>query len=128
MKPSEFKISISVESYEEKTAENYQNCNVVEKLIVSQLFKTSIPNFDSTHWSLEWILCQVLILYLFYFLRIKLSKTVKLRSGRAGSSFQMNWPDAWRSSLVLSSPNMGIQIDLDFFRFSLKVLPMYDFY
>ena len=31
------KISISVESYDEKTAENYQNCYVVEKLIISKL-------------------------------------------------------------------------------------------
>ena len=45
MKPSsEFKISISVESYDEKTAENYRNCYVAEKRIV---FKISIPNMDS---------------------------------------------------------------------------------
>ena len=30
MEPSDFKISISVESYDEKTAENYRNCNVAE--------------------------------------------------------------------------------------------------
>ena len=34
MKPSELKISISVESYDEKTAGNYRNCFVVEKIIV----------------------------------------------------------------------------------------------
>ena len=44
MKPSEFKISISVESYDEKTAENYRNCFVAEKHIVSKLLKISIPN------------------------------------------------------------------------------------
>ena len=31
MKPSEFKIFISVESYDEKIAENYRNCYVAEK-------------------------------------------------------------------------------------------------
>ena len=31
MKLSEFKFSISVEGYNEKTAENYRNCYVVEK-------------------------------------------------------------------------------------------------
>ena len=34
MTPSEFKISISVKSYDEKYAENYQNCYVAEKCIV----------------------------------------------------------------------------------------------
>ena len=37
MKPSELKISISVESYDEKTAENYRNCYVAEKRIVYKL-------------------------------------------------------------------------------------------
>ena len=36
MKLSEFKISFSIESYDEKTAENYRNCYVVEKRIVSK--------------------------------------------------------------------------------------------
>jgi len=49
MKPSEFKISIAVESYDKKTAENYRNCYVAEKRIVSKLSKVSIPNFDSTN-------------------------------------------------------------------------------
>ena len=47
MKPSEFKISISVEYYNKKTAKNYRNFNVVEKCIVSKLSKISIPNFNS---------------------------------------------------------------------------------
>ena len=53
MKPSEYKISIVVESYDEKTAENYQNCYIAEKRIVSKLSKISIPYFDSTYWRLE---------------------------------------------------------------------------
>ena len=40
-------ILISVESYDEKTAENYRNCYFAEKLIVFKLSKISIPNFDS---------------------------------------------------------------------------------
>ena len=35
MKSSEFKIYISVESYGEKTAENYRKCYVAEKCIIS---------------------------------------------------------------------------------------------
>ena len=47
MKLSEFEIiSFSVESYDEKTAENYQNCYVAEKNIVSKLSEISIPNVD----------------------------------------------------------------------------------
>ena len=49
MKPLEFKISILVESYEEKTAENYRNYYVAEKRIVPKLSKTSIPNFNNTN-------------------------------------------------------------------------------
>ena len=39
MKPSEFRISISVENYDVKTAENYRNCYVDEKRIVSKVSK-----------------------------------------------------------------------------------------
>ena len=46
---SEFKISISVGSYDEKTAENYRNCYVAEKPIVFKLSKISISNFDRTN-------------------------------------------------------------------------------
>ena len=41
MKPSELKISISIESYDEKTAENYRNSYVAEGCIVSKLFMYS---------------------------------------------------------------------------------------
>ena len=47
MRPSEFKISVSVESIDEKTAENYLNY-VAEKRIVSKLSKISITNIYST--------------------------------------------------------------------------------
>ena len=49
MKPSGLKISISVESYDEKNAENYRNCYDAEKRIASKLSKILIPNFDSTN-------------------------------------------------------------------------------
>ena len=42
----DFKISISVESYDEKTAENYQNCYVAENRIISKQSEISISNFD----------------------------------------------------------------------------------
>ena len=48
MKQSEFKISISVESYDENTAANYRNGYVAEKHIVSKLSEISIPNSNST--------------------------------------------------------------------------------
>ena len=47
MKPSEFKISISVGSYDEKPDENYCNCYVAKKNIVSKLSKISIPNCNN---------------------------------------------------------------------------------
>ena len=49
MKPSEFKISISVETYDEKTAENYRNGYGAEKRIVSKLSKIAIQNLNSTN-------------------------------------------------------------------------------
>ena len=49
MRPSKFKISISVRSYNEETAENYRNYYVAENRKVSKLSKISIPNFDNTN-------------------------------------------------------------------------------
>ena len=46
---SEFKISISIHSYYEKTADNYQNGCVAEKPIVAKLSKISIPIINSTN-------------------------------------------------------------------------------
>ena len=46
------KISLSVKSYNKKTAENYQNCYDAEKCIVSTLSKISISNLNSTNWRL----------------------------------------------------------------------------
>ena len=37
MEKSDFKISLSVESYDEKTAENYRNCYDAEKHLISKL-------------------------------------------------------------------------------------------
>ena len=53
MKPSEFKISTSVESYDANTAENYQNCYVAEKRIVSKLSKISISNLYNANQDLS---------------------------------------------------------------------------
>ena len=49
MKLSEFKIFISIESYDEKSAENYRNCYAAENRIASKLSQISIPNFNSTN-------------------------------------------------------------------------------
>ena len=49
MKPSEIKISISVESFDERTTKNYRNCYVAEKRIAYKLSKIKIQNFDKTN-------------------------------------------------------------------------------
>ena len=49
MKPSEFKISISVESYDEKTAKNDRDCYVAVKRSFQAINKISIPNFHGTN-------------------------------------------------------------------------------
>ena len=49
MKPLELKMSISIESYDEKTTENYRNCYVAEKPTIFKASYTSIPNFNSTN-------------------------------------------------------------------------------
>ena len=54
MKPSEFEISRSVESYNKKKAED---CYDTEKRLVSKLSKISIPNLNSTNLRLECRLC-----------------------------------------------------------------------
>ena len=53
MKPSEFEISLSVETYDENTAESFQNFYDAEKRIVSTLSELSIPNLNSTVFKLE---------------------------------------------------------------------------
>ena len=47
MEPSDFKIFVSVKSYDEKTDENYRNCYVAEMRIISKLSKISMPQFNS---------------------------------------------------------------------------------
>ena len=84
MKPSEFKITISVGSYDGKTAENYQNCYAAEKRIVSKQSKISIPNFNSTNKNLNEDCFKLFRPYLLYFPRNKLSKSVMDRPVRAG--------------------------------------------
>ena len=83
MQKSEFKISISVGSYDEKTALSNRNCWLMEKPIVFKLSKISITNFNSTnlrleshifniiHWCalLYWVRCRV-VYYRMYFHRV----------------------------------------------------------
>ena len=72
MEPSEFKISISVESYDEKAAENYRNYYVAAKRILSKLSKILILNFNITILRLESKLCENFTsLPLILFLRFK---------------------------------------------------------
>ena len=44
----EYEISLSVDSYDENTADDCRNFYIVKKRIVSNLSHISIPNFDST--------------------------------------------------------------------------------
>ena len=53
MKPSEFKIYILIERYDEKTTENNRNPYVAENHIVFKLSKISIPNLNGTNGRLE---------------------------------------------------------------------------
>ena len=53
IKPPEFNISVLVKSYDKKTPENYRNCYVAEKRIISKLSKISISNLYSTNRRLE---------------------------------------------------------------------------
>ena len=46
MNPSEFKTSISVECYYEKSDKNYQNSYIVEKRIISKLFQILIAQIE----------------------------------------------------------------------------------
>ena len=49
MKSLEFKISLSVASYNKKTDENCRNVYVSENRIVYKLLKISIANIDNTN-------------------------------------------------------------------------------
>ena len=81
MKPSELKISISVKSYDEKSAENYRNCYVVEKSIISKLSKVSqilIAQIED----LNEDGVQISRSYILYFVIYKPSKSDTVGSGR----------------------------------------------
>ena len=105
MKPSEFKISIRVGSYDTKIAENVGNCYDTEKHIVSKLSKLSIPNFNSTNGKFYKDCVKISRPYLLYFLRIKLSKSVKVELG---------WFIVLNGS---AGPKMSIKLSLYFLLF-----------
>ena len=73
MKPSEFKIFISVESCDEKTTENYQNCYVGEKRIL---------NFQRYRSYILIAKIEFSRLYLLYFPRNEPSNSVTAGLGR----------------------------------------------
>ena len=47
-------VFLSVETYDEKTAEIYRNGCITEKRIVFKLSKISIPSFNRINWRLVW--------------------------------------------------------------------------
>ena len=79
MEPSEFKISISVESYDGKTAENYRNCYVVEMLIVFKRFLILLAQIGE----LNKDCVKMSSPYLIYFMKNKPSNSVTVGSGRS---------------------------------------------
>ena len=87
MKPSKFTISISVESYDEKTAKNYRNCYVAGMLIVFKQPKKSIPIIYSTNWRPDEDCDKISSPYLSYFMRSKPTKSVMAVPDWVGSSF-----------------------------------------
>ena len=81
MKPSEFKISNSVESFDEKTAENHRYCYVVEKRLVSKLSKSHILIAQIEDLSEYFV--KIRGPYLLYYTFQEISHQRALRSGRA---------------------------------------------
>ena len=77
MKPSEFKISLPVKIYDEKTADNYRNCYVAEKQIVFEL--SNIPICDiliSQIRDFNGVFVRISCVYLVYFPINRPSKSV----------------------------------------------------
>ena len=76
MQQSEFKISIPVKSYDEKTAEKYRNCYVAEKQR-SQILIAQIEYLNEDCVGISGP-------YLVYFMRNKPSRSVTVGPGRVG--------------------------------------------
>ena len=81
MKPSDFIIFILVEIHDEKTAENYRNCYVAEKLIVSKLSQILVSQIEDMNKDYVKIPGP----YFVYFPRKKPLKSVTVGPGRVGS-------------------------------------------
>ena len=91
---SEYKISPSIKSCNEKTAQNDRNWYIVEKHIASNLSKISMPNFESTYWRLKWRLCQNFRFLFLYFPKSKPSKSVTVEPVHRSKwfkGFRANW-------------------------------------
>ena len=78
MKQSEFKIFISIKSYDDKTAENYRNYYIAENRIVSKLSNVKTQNYED----LNEDCVKISRPYILYFPRYKPSKNVTVRSGQ----------------------------------------------
>ena len=71
MEPSEFKISFSVKSYDEKTAKNYWNCYVDEKYIVHNYQRYRFQILIAQIEDLNEDCVKISLLYIIYFPRKK---------------------------------------------------------
>ena len=80
MKPSELKIYISLEKYDEKNCWKLLNCYVAEKRIVSKLSMISIPNLIKKFENLNEDCVKISRPYLICF-----PKAVEKRRDRAGT-------------------------------------------
>ena len=119
MDSPELKNFISVESYDEKTVENYWNCYVAEKRVDSKLSKISIPNFSNKNWRLEWRLYKISQPHLLYVPRNKTSKSVTVGPSRVGMVHCFKW----FSYVLLKWSWKFISV---FFRYFLNVLELFE--
>ena len=97
MKPSKFPFQSDV--YEEKTAENYWNCYVDKKRIVSKLSNILIPNLNSITWIKIMSKIHVPIFYTYR----KISREKVSRSGRVGPLHRFKW----FSDLTINETRLG---------------------
>ena len=81
---AEPKIFHSIKSYDEKTAENYQNYYAVEKRIVSKMTKISIPNCNNNKLKPCIKIVSKFDIHIYYIFG-KINRQTALLSGRVGT-------------------------------------------
>ena len=119
MKLSEFKFSISVETYDEKTAENDRNCYFADKAHSFQTITDISPKFKKKHKFMTWMKIVFKFHAPILYSSREISRQIALRSGRVGSNQFIISNDSASSIMI-------IKIYLNFFRFFSKVLELFE--